>query len=273
MTTTFETPKNVRLELSVAAGVIELQTEDRDTTTVELEPMSGDAQALIDATEPECREESGGHRVRVRVPTNKNLFKPFGRGGAVRIRVVAPTGASLDASTASADITLSGTLGAIDLKTASGDVAASGATADTARINTASGDVRFGRSLSQTTIGSASGTITVAETGGTADAKTMSGDVTVEHAEGSVRAATMSGDVFLGSLTQGTVDAKTMSGDVTMDVVPGVRVWMDLSSLSGKAQSDLDQGDDSGGAAQLRLSASTKSGDVRVRRSTGAPAR
>ena len=72
---TYETPDNVRLDLSVAAGAIELQTEERETTTVELEPMSGDAQALIDATEIECREESGGHRIRVKVPHNKNLWQ------------------------------------------------------------------------------------------------------------------------------------------------------------------------------------------------------
>ena len=270
--TTYETPQRVRLDLSLAAGVIELQTEERDTTTVELEPMSGDAQTLIDATELECQEESGGHRVRVRVPHNKNLFKAFGRGGEVRIRVVAPNGTSVDASTASADISLAGTLGAVEVKTASGDVAAVAATADTARIMTASGDVRFGRSLSQADINSASGNITVTETGGSAEAKTMSGDVTVEHAGGSVRASTMSGDVFLGALSQGSVNANSMSGDVVMDVVPGVRVWMDLSSASGRAQSELDQGDETKGDAQLTLKAATKSGDVRVRRSAGVAA-
>jgi DUF4097 and DUF4098 domain-containing protein YvlB len=270
--TTYETPNNVRLDLSVAAGAIELQTEERATTTVELEPMSGDAQALIDATEVECKEESGGHRVRVHVPTNKNLWQKLGRGGAVRIRVVAPTGASVEASTASADVTLAGELGAVDVKTASGDLAASGATVDTARFKTASGQVRFGHARSKVDVGSASGSITLAEADGAVDAKTMSGNVTVERAHGDVRAATMSGDVFLGGLSQGTVDAKSMSGDVVMDVVPGVRVWMDLSTLSGRAQSELDEGDETKGDAQLHLRASTKSGNVRVRRSPTAAA-
>lgn len=265
--TTYETPNRIRLDLSVAAGAIELQTEKRDTTTVELEPMSGDAQALIDATEIEYKEESGGHRVRVHVPTNKNLWKKLSRGGAVRIRVVAPSGASLEASTASADVKLSGTFGAVEVKTASGDVAAADATAETTRVMTASGETRFGRSVSKTDMGSASGNITVAETGGSAAMKTMSGNLTLEHAQGNVRASTMSGDVFLGGLSTGTVAANSMSGDVVMDVVPGVRVWMDLSTLSGQAQSELDEGDQTTGEAQLHLRASTKSGDVRVRRS------
>jgi DUF4097 and DUF4098 domain-containing protein YvlB len=270
--TTYDTPQKVRLDLSVAAGAIELQTEERATTTIELEPISGDAQALIDATELDCKEESGGHRLRVHVPTHKNLRQMFGRGGSVRIRVLAPEGASVEATTASADITLAGTLGAVDVKTASGDIAATEATADTMRIKTASGDVRFGRSLSKADVGSASGTITLGETSGSAEAQTASGDVTVEHANGAVRAATMSGDVFLGALSEGAVDAKSMSGNVVMDVVPGVRVWMDLSTLSGHAQSDLDDGGDAKGDAQLTLKASSKSGDVRVRRSTGAAA-
>src|SRR4029077_3119180 len=97
---TYETPDNVRLDLSLAAGAIELQTEERDTTTVELEPMSGDAQALIDATESECREEAGGHQIRVKVPHNKSFWQMLTRGGEVRIRVVAPLGTSLDAATA-----------------------------------------------------------------------------------------------------------------------------------------------------------------------------
>lgn len=265
--TTYETPNPVRLDLSVAAGAIELRTEERDTTTIELEPMSGDAQVLIDATQPECREESGGHRVRVHVPTNKNLWQKLRRDGAVRIRVVAPVGASVEATTASADVTLSGALGAVEVKTASGDVAAAGATAETTRLMTASGDVRFGRSASKSDVASASGDITIAETAGSADAKSMSGNVTLELAQGNVRASTMSGNVFLGGLRQGTVSANTMSGDVVMDVVPGVRVWMDLSTLSGRTESELDQGDGSSGEAQLKLTAASKSGDVRIRRS------
>ena len=265
--TTYETPGNVRLDLSVAAGAIELHTEERETTTIELEPMSGDAQELIDATEPECKEESGGHRVRVHVPSSRNLWQKLRRDGAVRIRVVAPTGASVEATTAAADVTLSGTLGAVEVKTASGDLAAANATAETTRLMTASGDIRFGRSISKTDIGSASGDITVGQTGGSAVAKTMSGNVTLEQAQGNVRASSMSGDVFLAGLSEGTVAANSMSGDVVMDVVPGVRVWMDLSTLSGNAQSELDQGDDTQGDAQLKLTASSKSGDVRVRRS------
>ena len=142
----------------------------------------------------------------------------------------------------------------VDLKSASGDVAAASAQAERARTHTASGDVRFGRVASRADLSSASGNITLTESTGPIDAKTMSGDVTVERAAGdSVRASSMSGDVFVGGLSQGAVNVKSMSGDVVMDVVPGVRVWIDLSSLSGQAESELDQGDESTGDAQLKL--------------------
>jgi hypothetical protein len=61
---------------------------------------------------------------------------------------------------------------------------------------------------------------------------------------------------------------KTVSGDIEVGVVPGLRVWLDLSSLSGRMESQLD-GDDpiaGDGPAQLTIALRSVSGDQRIRR-------
>jgi hypothetical protein len=60
---------------------------------------------------------------------------------------------------------------------------------------------------------------------------------------------------------------KTVSGDVEVGVVPGLRVWLDLSSISGRMTSQLDGDDGVAGndPAQLTIAVRTVSGDLRVR--------
>jgi hypothetical protein len=77
-------------------------------------------------------------------------------------------------------------------------------------------------------------------------------------------------------VTGGTVAVKTVSGDVSVGVAPGLRVWLDLSSVSGRMESHLveDDREGAGGPAQLTVSLRTVSGDQRVVRAAGAaPAR
>ena len=59
-----------------------------------------------------------------------------------------------------------------------------------------------------------------------------------------------------------------MSGDVEVGVAPGLRVWLDLSSVSGRMNSQLtdDDGDAGEGPAQLALTLRSVSGDLRIRR-------
>ncbi|MBO0833392.1 MAG: hypothetical protein J2P29_15630, partial [Actinobacteria bacterium] len=58
-------------------------------------------------------------------------------------------------------------------------------------------------------------------------------------------------------------------GDVNVAVVPGIGVYLDLSSTSGSVRSDLDEVDanETADAATVTVRARTFSGDVRVTKS------
>jgi DUF4097 and DUF4098 domain-containing protein YvlB len=99
-------------------------------------------------------------------------------------------------------------------------------------------------------------------------ARSASGDVAVEEAAGDVSLTSASGDLRVGRMGEGSVQAKTMSGDVEVGVTPGKRVWLDLSSVSGRMESQLtdDDGAAGDGPAQVSLSLRSVSGDLRIRR-------
>jgi hypothetical protein len=68
------------------------------------------------------------------------------------------------------------------------------------------------------------------------------------------------------------VQIKTVSGDVSVGVVPGLRIWLDLSSVSGRMNSLLeDDGRSSDGPAELTLSLRSVSGDMHIHRTATAP--
>jgi DUF4097 and DUF4098 domain-containing protein YvlB len=124
-----------------------------------------------------------------------------------------------------------------------------------------------GEVLGRATLGSASGDLRVESVAQGVDARTASGDVAIGRASGDVSVSTASGDVGIERAGSGSVRIKTASGDVSLGVVPGLRVWLDLSSVSGRVDLQLD--DDSAGGegpAQLSLSVRTVSGDQRIRR-------
>ena len=78
------------------------------------------------------------------------------------------------------------------------------------------------------------------------------------------------------ALERGRLQLKTVSGDAAVGVVPGRRVWLELSSVSGRMRSDLDDepsgAEADAGPATVSISARTVSGDVRVRRAAAVPA-
>jgi Putative adhesin len=266
---TYTTPSGVVLDLRLAAGLIEVSTSDGDTTTVSLEPLSNDDQSreLIAATREEARSEADGStRIIVHVPEKTGLRRFLGTP-EVLIRVQAPTAARLNATTASADVRCSGRLGGAAIKTASGDITLPDVDGRV-EIRTASGDVRLGNASGQLRVQSMSGDVSAGDVGGDLFAKSMSGDVMLGVAAGSVEASSMSGDIRVAEVQAGSVSLSSMSGDVDVAVKRGTRVYLDVSTLSGEARSELPMSDQPSaeGGAELTLRANTKSGDVRIRR-------
>jgi DUF4097 and DUF4098 domain-containing protein YvlB len=139
------------------------------------------------------------------------------------------------------------------------------------QVRTASGDARIGSVSGRTTVGTASGDLRIGAAEGGLEVRTASGDVEAESTAGAVSLSTASGDVRLGAMGAGQLKLKTVSGDVEIGVIPGLRVWLDLSSVSGRMESQLDGDGPAGdGPAQLDLSMRSVSGDLRIRRAAAA---
>lgn len=246
------------IEVRNPAGSVTVEArEGVDEITVEITPLDSGAEQVLDRIGLFFTHS----RLRVEVPERRLLRTP-----AFAIAVVTSPDSDVRVATASADTTLRGRLGTAELTSASGDLAVE--ECGRLELRTASGDGRIGTATGPVTAGSASGDLRVGTAAAGLKFRTASGDITVEEAAGDVSLATASGDLSVARMSQGSVHAKTMSGDVEVGVVPGLRVWLDLSSVSGRMESQLPDDDGAAGnaPAQLSLSLRSVSGDLRIRR-------
>jgi DUF4097 and DUF4098 domain-containing protein YvlB len=187
------------------------------------------------------------------------------------VRITSPAGASARIAVGSAEVELRGRLGRLEITAASGDVAVEQCAE--LQLRAASGDARIGTVAGRTTVGTASGDLRMEKAAGGLEMRTASGDVSVAQTSGAVSISTASGDIAVGAAAAGSVVLKTVSGDASVGVVPGLRVWLDLSTVSGRMDSRLeDDGPGAGdGPAQLTLALRSVSGDLRVQRAAIAP--
>jgi DUF4097 and DUF4098 domain-containing protein YvlB len=225
------------------------------------------AEELLDRVEIDIREGAPGSpaALRVVVPQRRLLHTP-----SFAVRITTPSGASARIAVASADVELTGRLGVLEVTGASADVDVERG-ADV-HLRTASGDARIGTVDGRGSIGTASGDVRVGRALGPLKLRTASGDVSVEHAGDTTTIRTASGEVSVGAAAGEVVQVATVSGDVSVAVVPGLRVWLELHSVSGRMNSDLEE-DLSGpgeGRPDLTLTLESVSGDLRIRRAAPA---
>ncbi|MEU2348586.1 DUF4097 family beta strand repeat-containing protein [Modestobacter sp. NPDC049651] len=201
-----------------------------------------------------------GSALRVAVPQRR-----LGRSPEVAVEVLTPPGAEVAVTAGSASVTLEGRLGAGVVTAASGAVAVERCAG--LQVRSAGGDVRLGSVAGAATVATASGDVRIGSAAGPVQVRTASGDVTVGDAATDVRVSTASGEVVIGRARAGTVQLKTVSAGASVAVEPGLRVWLDVQSVSGRLDLQL-QDDTTGpdGAADLRVLVSSVSGDVRLRR-------
>jgi hypothetical protein len=256
-----------QIEVRNAAGSVTVRAvEGAPQLEVEVEPLDDAAEQLLDRVEVDLRagDADSPARLRVRVPERRLLRTP-----AFAVRVTTPPGAAARVAVAAANVELTGRLGTVDLSGASADVAVE--QAGDVNLRSASGDARVGL-MAGGSIASASGDIRVGRVSGALQLRTASGDVSVDHAAADLTVSTASGDVSVGATSGGSVQVKTVSGDASVGVTPGLRVWLDLSSVSGRMNSQLeDDGAEGDGPAQLTLTMRSVSGDQRIHRTAAAP--
>lgn len=246
------------VEIRNPAGSVTVEAAEGTTEfAVEVESLDDAADSLLDRVEVAAMSS----RLRVAVPERRLLF----RSPAFAVRVTVPPACSARVAAVSADAALSGALGRLQLTTASGDVAVE--SCEALQLRTASGDARIGRIAGPATLGSASADLRIEAVGGELEARTASGDVTVGEAAGDLGIATASGDVRVDRATSGAVRVRTVSGDVAVGVAPGLRVWLELSSVSGRFESQLTEDDDDAGTgpAELSIAVQSVSGNARIR--------
>ncbi|HYK66337.1 MAG TPA: DUF4097 family beta strand repeat-containing protein [Streptosporangiaceae bacterium] len=249
-----------------ASGSIVVSGEPTDTVIVEIEPSRrGRAPDLLD--DVQVAFEDG--QLYIRGPRGIS-FRP--RTG-LDLTIKAPAGSSCAAKTASANLSCVGVVSALSMNSASGDVTAATVTGDVT-VRSASGDVLLDKVGGEFTMHTASGHTQVRQVSGPVRINSASGDVQIGHCGGPVTVRTASGDVRLDGVGSGTVELSCATGDIRVAVVPGIGVYLDLSSVSGSVRSELDEvdGPDGGADTAVEIRARTMSGDIRITKArTGRP--
>jgi len=260
----FETPNPLDVSVRNQAGSVEITAADVTETSVEIVPNDSRGAELAERTRVQLSEDAG--RLRIDVPDRRMLRQP-----SLEIIVTVPTGSSVDVETATADVQTRGVLDSATVTTASADVSLSHVSGRL-EVTSASGDIHVGRGEGPVRVRTASGDVRLDESMDEASVQTASGDVLIGRLMGELTSRSASGDVIIGSAAAGSVQAKTMSGDVIVGVASGLLLWLDVNSLSGEVDSQLgperttnpDAGADR--EPDLRITASTMSGDVLLRR-------
>jgi DUF4097 and DUF4098 domain-containing protein YvlB len=271
---TFETGR-ARLRVRNPAGDVQIEARDVEQTTVELVPLN-DSAATRDALS-KATVSAAGDEVVVEIDSGRNWSISIGNWGIssarVGVRITCPTGSELQCDTASADVRVDGTLGTTRVRTASGDIRLQRIEGQL-EVKTASGDTQVEHVEGRATVQTVSGDADVRTAMSGLAVNSVSGDVTAGEVIGDLEVVTVSGDAVVRAAGPGEVAVKAVSGDVAVAMRRGLRVRLDVNSVSGKIGSELDITDaparTDGPEAHLRVR--TVSGDVRISRAAEAVA-
>jgi DUF4097 and DUF4098 domain-containing protein YvlB len=271
-TETFPTPRPLTVNVKLPRGSLEVETADVAETTVELTGRTERARDQIERSE--IRLEQRGDYDELLIDSDPDDFGwnlgrikiaiSFDKRDDVQIKVTAPHGSSLEATTGSGGIRARGRLGQLQTKTGSGDVSIEEVERDAA-VKVASGDVKIDRVGGALKVQTAAGNVASGPVGASAEIKTAAGDVNLDEVGGPVTINSASGDLRVGAVSQGAVELKSVSGDMHVGVRRGSRVWMDVKTVTGDATSDLDTGaEDDGEGPLVELKATAMSGDIKI---------
>lgn len=252
----------IELAVNIAAGTVTVSAEPVSAATVHIS-RSGWGAGADPESEISVDYDDGQLRVAQHL-TGLRL-----RGHSFDVHVVVPPGSDCRVATAAADVTGRGEIGGLSVKTASGTVT-SDLVRGTADVATMSGPVRLGEVTGRASAKTASGRIAIASATGDVDVTSVSGDISVGTAHAGVAASTASGRIRIDSVSHGDVAVNTVSGDVSIGVAPGVGVYLDISSLSGRVSSELAPDEGAAADAGLRLHGRSVSGALRVSRAQSA---
>jgi DUF4097 and DUF4098 domain-containing protein YvlB len=263
--------ERARLRVRNPAGDVRIETADVAETTVELTPLN-DSDATRQAIE-KARIGANGDEVYVELEGRSWTIAigPWGFGSAkISVRITCPHGSTLDCDTASADVKAHGTLGETRLRTASGDVSLEQVDARLS-AKTASGDLRAERVTGRAEVHSVSGDVELGTVLDGVEVNSVSGDVSLGEVTGPLTISSISGDQRVRAAGPGEIALKAVSGDVQVAIRRGLRIHLDVNSVSGSIRSELDVSDSpvSSDGPEAGLRVRTVSGDVTIGRAAG----
>lgn len=264
-----------RLRVRNPAGDVEIEGREGEETVVELVPLN-DSEATRETIE-RATIAANGDEVVVEVAGGRSWTVSigswgFGSGSAkVGVRIACPAGSDLQCDTASADVRASGTFGTARLRTASGDLRLQRVDGQL-ELKTASGDVQVDHVEGGATVQTVSGDVQLRTAMSGVAVNSVSGDVLLGEVLGDIDVGTVSGDAFVRAAGPGEVAMKAVSGDVRVAIRRGLRVRLDVNSVSGKIDSELEVSDapTRSDGPETNLRARTVSGDVKISRAAEA---
>jgi len=276
---TFVTPGPVALRIRNAAGRVHIHPIPEATeSTVELSALNDAGRTALEQALVEQRDDT----IVVEIPERSGFFA---RSPSVAIDVRVPVASTAEVSCGSADIVVGDGLRAVRATCGSGDVRV-GAVDGEAQIKTGSGSiavahvdgtlaaatgsggVTVSRCGPDATLRAGSGDIHVDEVAGTLVATTGSGDVSVRHLAGDLETKSGSGGTRIDHAQSGSIRVRSASGAVVVGLAEGTAAWLDLNTVSGRIDQQLDDREAPGeDHARLTVVATTVSGDIAIRRS------
>lgn len=268
----FDTPEPVDLHVELDRGRLSITATD-----------TGQSAITVEGEHPERLEVSqDGPHLRAVVKRRT----PFELALPLQVEVTVPVGSRVVVRTGSADVATLGALADVVVTTGSGEVEV--AEAGSLSVTTGSGDVRAG-TLGSLLAKTGSGHVRVGEVAGRADLnsgsgrlelgharadaclRTASGSIRIDAADSGLVLNSASGSIEVRRVAGGEVSARSASGSVSIGVPPGLPVWTDISTLTGRISSDLaGAGRPEPGQNHLRLRVSVVSGNVRLSQLTDA---
>ena len=281
------------LDVSNVAGTIEVTGGPGDEIKVDVVKRArsrdaAEARRQLEAVQIEAIETAGRVEIRTNYRQSKN------NSVETDFTVYVPAGIGVAARSVSGDVSVSRVKGEVRVETVSGNATAAG-TPHLVKIKSVSGEVSAADVASEDvlTAGSVSGNVVLKKTKArSVDLQSVSGDVTLtDVACERAQARSVSGDIEFGGplMKGGRYELNSHSGDITVNVSATSGFELSANSFSGEINSDLRLTMQSGreepavaglphnrevrgtfGDGGALLVVKTFSGDVRVRKGTGA---
>jgi DUF4097 and DUF4098 domain-containing protein YvlB len=284
----FATPSAIAVALDLYVADVRFAVSERTDTIVEVRPSDPDKAADVKAAENTRVDYDDATRtlsIVSRKPRNRFVNFSSKRPESIDVVIQLPTDSEVRGEAGLGDFQSDGALGAVVLKTDLGAVrlAETGplnlrsglgeitvaSVNGPAEVHSGSSDIRIGTVDGTADVSTGNGKVRVGLVTGPAKIKAANGSVSVDRALSDITAASSNGEVRIGEVVRGKVSATSKNGGVEVGVREGSAAWLELNTGVGRVHNELasaDAPEDGEPVDKVEVHASTKLGDVTVRR-------